>query len=162
MRISSDGWKLLILGAIVVFPVIKFAEAVVKGLLNANSGLLMLLNDPLFQMAIAQVLVPMVLLVIFFSNHQFSIVSAEAVTKIVFGGMTLGFLIVLASNLAKPEYEQLLTKLRSDVFLAFAPIFGAILYVFMSIFETLRTRDDAGGPRGSITKGDEECGTIST
>lgn len=147
MRVSSDQWKLLILGAIVAFPVIKCSEALIKALLTVDrSGLLTLLSDPLFQMAVVQVLAPIILLMFFFSNHQFSAVNAEPVTKIVFGGMTLGFLFVLAFNFARPEHQQLLARLRSDVLLTFAPTFGAILYVIISIVETLRTRDDARHP----------------
>lgn len=144
--ISSNQLKLLILGAIVAFPVAKFLEAIWHALWAKDwLSFLTLLSDPLFQVGIAQVLVPIILLIIFFSRYQCCLASADPVTKIAFAGMTIGFLLVLSLNLGRPEYAQLIVRMRSDFIQTFAPIFGAFLYVSISILETLRTGD--GAPR---------------
>lgn len=141
MRFSKEQWKGFVAGAIVSVIVGDLFRWIIRRIWEGWDGLLELFGDPSVQIWFAQLIVPIVMLVIFFRHYRVGLEHGDQVAKILFCGMSGAFLIVFALNLGRPQIIPMIEKMQRDPLSALPVFFIAAFYLFLSAVRTIKTGD---------------------
>jgi hypothetical protein len=135
---SREQWTSWIMGGVISYLVARALQFLwtMLGGLNWAAGV-SALSNPNVQASLAELLLPAVLLAIYFKMHRGKL-SFEPIAKITICSMCSAYLLVFAFNLPRPDnplVKQMLDDPVSALFYFFIPIF----YLMHSVLKTIET-----------------------